>query len=103
MDELPKKFQTIKEQYPEYFELYEALTAAAKDSGPVDKRTGHLIQLASAAAVHSEEAVHYYTRLALEEGISIEEIRHSMLLTINIVGLPTAMKAIAWINDMVDE
>lgn len=44
------------------------LGKAVKEAGPIDEKTAHLIQLASAATVKSEGAVHSHARRALEAG-----------------------------------
>ena len=103
MEDFPKHYNKIKALYPDFFEVYEVLGETAKNAGPVDKRMAHLIQLAAAAAIRSEGGVHSHARRALEEGVSIEEIRHALLLLTPTIGFPTMMAAMSWIKDVINE
>ena len=47
-----------KKRHEKYFNAVEELGKVVKQEGPPDERTAHLIQLAAAATVHSEGAVH---------------------------------------------
>ena len=49
--DLPKHYTFLKERFPEVVAAAEALGSAAREQGPIDARTAHLIQLAAAAAI----------------------------------------------------
>ncbi len=78
----------------------EQLGEAVRTEGPLDQKQGHLIQLAAAAAIRSEGAVHSHTRRALEEGATSDEIRHALLLLVSTIGFPTVVAALSWAEDL---
>ena len=80
-----------------------ALGRAAQDSGPLDEKTAHLIQLAGAIALRSEGAVHSHARRARAVGASNEEIEHAAILLTSTVGFPNVSAALSWINDITED
>ncbi|MCX7793148.1 MAG: carboxymuconolactone decarboxylase family protein [Thermodesulfovibrionales bacterium] len=97
---LPKQYLKLRKRYPEVMESLDSLAKSIKNAGPVDEKTAHLIQLAAAAAIKSEGAVHSHTRRALEAGAKPEEIRHSLLLLISTIGFPNVSAALSWVDDI---
>lgn len=63
----------------------------------------HLVQLAAAAAVHSEGAVHSHARRALSSGASGEEVRHALLSLTSTIGFPNVTAALSWAEDVLDQ
>jgi alkylhydroperoxidase/carboxymuconolactone decarboxylase family protein YurZ len=51
-------------------------------------------------SVHLEGAVHSHVRKALDAGVTPEEIRHAVMLAMPTLGLPTAMAAMTWVDDV---
>jgi 4-carboxymuconolactone decarboxylase len=100
MAKLPKQYVGIGKRYKKYFNALNSLGKAAKSSGPLDEKTAQLIQLAGAAAVRSEGAVHSHARRALEAGSEADELYHTLLLLTSTVGFPTVSAAISWIDDL---
>ncbi|MBE0427442.1 MAG: carboxymuconolactone decarboxylase family protein [Nitrospirae bacterium] len=101
MPELPKQYLNIKKRFKKFFNSVDNLGKVARDSGPIDERTSHLIQLAAAASIRSEGAVHSHTRRALESGATAEEIYHSIILLTSTVGFPTVSAALSWADDII--
>ena len=99
--DLPSAAGRIAERYPTIWAAYEQLGAAAAKAGPLDAKTRRLIKLALAIGSSAEGAVHSHVRRAVLEGIAREELRHVMLLAIPTLGLPAAVKAMTWIDDIV--
>jgi 4-carboxymuconolactone decarboxylase len=97
-----KTYQEISKRYPGVFEALESLGTTVRTAGPLDEKTGHLVQLAAAAASKSEGAVHSHTRRAIKAGASNEEIYHTLMLLISTIGFPQAMAAISWSRDILD-
>lgn len=97
-----KTYQEVAKQYPEVFAALEKLGATVRNCGPLDEKTGHLIQLAAAAAAGSEGSVHSHTRRASRAGASPEEITHALLLLISTIGFPQTMAAISWSRDVLN-
>lgn len=96
MSQLPKPYQQFGEQHPAVYAAYEALGAAAANSGPLDTRTRELIKLGMAAANGSESGVQSHTYRALEAGATADEIQHALILGINTLGFSTMMAALTW-------
>lgn len=95
-----KHYQLMKREYPELMKAVEALGLAATSAGPLEEKTKHLVQLAAAAALGSEGAVHSHTRRALQAGASAEEVRHTLLLLVSTIGFPSMVAAMSWIDDV---
>jgi len=79
------------------------LGSSAQHAGPLDEKVTQLVQLAAAAAIHSEGAVHSHTRRALESGASREEIHHTLICITSTIGFPTVRAALSWADDVIGE
>ena len=99
-DRLPSAYERFQQEYPTVWEAYDALGAAAHAAGPLDGKSRQLVKLALAVAIRSEGATHAHTRKCLEAGISAEEIRQVVLLSIPTIGYPAAMAAMTWVDDI---
>lgn len=99
----PKRYQDIKKRFKSYHEALENLGKVARESGPLDTKTSHLIQLAAAAAIKSEGAVHSHTRRALEAGATAEEIYHAIILLTSTIGFPSTSAALSWAEDIINK
>jgi len=100
MSKLPNQYRSIGKRFKKYYSALSALGKAAKASGPLDEKTAQLIQLAAAATVRSEGAVHSHARRALEAGAAPEELYHALLLLTSTVGFPTVSAALSWLDDV---
>ena len=93
--------------YPGFFQrlcpLWRTLDQPSRREGPIDEKTIDLIQLAAAAAIQSEGSVHSHTRRALQAGVTKEEIYHTLILLISILGFPRVSAAISWSRDVIDK
>jgi len=63
-------------------------------------RERRLVKLALAIGIGSEGAVHSHTRRAKAEGIAREDLLQIAMLSIGPVGLPRAVAAKTWIEDI---
>jgi alkylhydroperoxidase/carboxymuconolactone decarboxylase family protein YurZ len=61
------------------------------------------MQLAAAAAIRSEGAVHSHTRRALEAGAAADEICHALILLTSTIGFPNVMAALSWAEDVFED
>ncbi len=96
----PKPYQRLKKRNPEYVDAVDKLRQAARKWGPINEKTAQLVQLAAAATVRSEGAVHSHVRRALEAGASPDEVRHALILITSTIGFPTVMAALSWAEDV---
>jgi 4-carboxymuconolactone decarboxylase len=101
--ELPKMYAGIKKRYKKLGTAVENLGKTIRELGPINNKTSHLIQLAAAAAIRSEGAVHSHVRRAREAGASKEEIYHALILLTSTIGFPAVSAAISWVDDIIEE
>ena len=97
----PKHFNQLTKRYPDYMAALERLGESVKQAGPLDPKTAELIQLAAAAAMRSEGAVHSHSRRAQDLGATREEIHHALLLLTSTIGFPTVSAAMSWADDVI--
>jgi AhpD family alkylhydroperoxidase len=102
MSELPKHFMKMQERYGDVMSKLGALGEATDKAGPIEAKTAHLIQIAAAAVLKSEGAVHSHARRALKAGATPEEIRHAVMLMLPTVGYPTVAAAMSWVDDVLE-
>lgn len=95
----PKHYNKLAKRYPEYAAAVEKLGEAVKTAGPLEPKVAELIQLAAAATVHSEGAVHSHVRRARKAGATPDEISHTILLLTSTIGFPSVAAALSWIDD----
>ena len=99
---LPKNYQKMESDYPGYMKAVAELGQAARSEGPLDEKTVELIQMAAAAALRLEGAVHSHTRRALKAGASREEIHHALIVLTSTMGFPSVAAAMSWARDITD-
>lgn len=102
-EKLPKMYTDIRKRYPKLLGAVENLGKAARAAGPLNKKTSHLVQLAAAATIHSEGAVHSHVRRALEAGAKKEEVYHTLILLASTIGFPAVSAAISWADDIIQK
>jgi len=62
-----------------------------------------LIKIGITIGAGLETGTRAHTRLALDAGATPEEIRHAALLATTTIGFPSMMRAITWINDVLEK
>ncbi|WP_020682862.1 carboxymuconolactone decarboxylase family protein [Marinobacterium rhizophilum] len=99
---LPKNYVQFRSRYKKLAGALDNLGKAVREEGPLDEKNAQLIQLAAAASIRSEGAVHSHCRRALDAGASREEIRHAIILLTSTLGFPAMMAALSWVEDILD-
>lgn len=97
---LPRNTQSFATRYKGVWQAFQELGDHCHNAGPLDDRTRRLIKIGVAAAAQSEGAVHSAVRQAKDAGLSDDEIRHAIVLTLTTVGFPRAMAAMSWADDI---
>jgi len=97
---MPKNFRSMARQYPAFMAALDALGEAAATAGPLPDKTRQLVQIAAAAAIRSEGAVHSHTRRALAAGATPEEVQHAVIAATSTIGFPNVMAALSWVTDV---
>lgn len=97
---IPGAAGELAEQYPDVWKGYADLGEAAANAGPLTDREKRLVKLALSIGAASEGAVHSHTRRAKAEGIEPAALHQVALLAIGPLGLPRAVAAKTWIEDI---
>ena len=100
---LPGRYVQFQQSHPKVFEAYDQLGKAAAAEGPLDKKQVALVKLALAAGARMEGAVHSHCRRALEAGLTPDEIRHAIVLSVTTLGFPSMMACLSWVDDLLGE
>jgi AhpD family alkylhydroperoxidase len=99
--DVPKFLAQLQKQHRKFFAAVEGLGKAVRKEGPIDEKTGHLIQLAAAATLRSEGAVHSHAKRALEAGATPQELCHAIILITSTIGFPNVIAALSWVDDVI--
>ena len=102
MREVPIKFRSFCERYPDVSAAYENLAAECRKDGPLGAKDQALARLGIAVGAQVEGAVRSQARKALDAGLTPDEIRHAMTLSITTIGFPRMMAALNWAEDILD-
>ena len=100
---VPKWYTSLEEKHPGFINAVQELGKAVRQEGPLDDKTAHLVQLAAAATLRSEGAVHSHARRAMAAGAKPEEVYHAVILLTSTVGFPTVSAALSWVADVTGE
>lgn len=100
---MPGAAGKLADTHPDIWKAYAALGRATAEAGPLSDRERRLVKLALAIGAGSEGAVHSHTRRARSEGIKDKAIAQVALLAIGPLGLPRAVAARTWIDDIADD
>lgn len=103
MAEVPKKYKQFTEDFEHVAKAYEELGNAVHNAGPLDDKTRALIKLAISSGARLEGAVHSHTRKALKAGCTPDELKHTVMLALPTIGLPSMMAALSWVNDILQD
>jgi len=99
-DYLPDVYVRFRERYPGVAQSLDALGGATQEAGGLDARSQRLVKLGIAIGALAEGAVRSNVRKARAAGVSDGDIRQSALLAISTAGFPTAIAAMAWIEEV---
>jgi 4-carboxymuconolactone decarboxylase len=99
-DYLPDVYVRFRERYPGVAHSLDALGKATQDAGGLDARSQRLVKLGIAIGALAEGAVRSNVRKARAIDVSDEDIRQTALLAISTAGFPTAIAAMAWIEEV---
>jgi 4-carboxymuconolactone decarboxylase len=100
---LPIIYKEFQQQFPEVAKAYDELGVKCHGWGPLDAKTRRLIKLGTAVGLSSEGAVRSHARRALAEGVTIDELRHAVLIAFTTVGFPTMIAAMKWVDEVIDK
>ncbi|MFN4276272.1 MAG: carboxymuconolactone decarboxylase family protein [Ferrovibrio sp.] len=96
---LPPAARTFATRHKAVWQAYEALGAAAAESGPLDARMRRLVKLALAVGAQAQGAAKSHARRAKADGVSQADMHHLAALAVTTLGLPAAVRAMAWMDE----
>jgi alkylhydroperoxidase/carboxymuconolactone decarboxylase family protein YurZ len=99
-DHVPAIYQQFRADYPDVATAYDALSGSLHEAGPLDARSRRLIRLAIAIGAESAGAVRSHVRKALDDGLSLAEVEHTVLLAATTIGLPGTIAALGWVREV---
>jgi 4-carboxymuconolactone decarboxylase len=99
---LPNIYKGFKQRFPELAKAYDELAVKCHSWGPLDAKTRRLVKLGIAIGLSSEGGVRSHARRALEEGITADELRHTVLLAFTTAGFPAMIAAMKWVDEVID-
>ncbi|MFW6150216.1 MAG: carboxymuconolactone decarboxylase family protein [Chloroflexota bacterium] len=94
-------YEDFRQRYPRLAEVYDEVSLACHQKGPLGAKERRLIKLGIAIGRNSKEAVVTEARRALEEGISSEDLRHAVLMCVPTGGFPAAVSAMEWVEEVI--
>jgi alkylhydroperoxidase/carboxymuconolactone decarboxylase family protein YurZ len=97
---LPHWSRRFEKSYAKIWKSFQLLGEECHRWGPLDAHTRRLAKVGIAAGAGLEGALHSAVRNALAEGVSKNEIRHVILLSITTIGFPRAQAALSWAEDI---
>jgi len=103
MHEIPERFRIFCERHPGVAAAYENLAAECRKAGPLAARDQALARLGTAVGSQVEGAVRSQARKALDAGLTPDEIRHAIMLSLSTIGYPRMMAALTWTEDLLDK
>ena len=98
--ELPARARLVARRYPKVWASYSELGEQCGEAGPLDAHTRRLVKIALATGAALEGARHSHIRRGIGEGLTVDEVRHVALLSIPMLGLPAAVRALTWMDDL---
>ena len=99
-DYLPNVYVGFRECYPEVAQALDVLGRATELAGGLDAKSQRLVKLGIAIGALAEGAVRSNVRKARAAGVSDGDIRQTAVLAISTAGFPTAIAALAWIDEV---
>lgn len=101
MGYLPDVYTGFEAEFPEISKAYHELASVCHEWGPLDEKTRRLVKLGTAIGLCTQGAVRSHARRALEEGVSPEEVRHTVLLSLSTIGFPLMIAALRWVDEVI--
>jgi 4-carboxymuconolactone decarboxylase len=98
---LPETYRSITERYPEVARAFQALGDAIHGAGPLSERERRLVKLAISVGARLEGGVHSNARKCLYSGMSPDEVRQVVLLSLTTIGFPSMVATSTWVEDVI--
>lgn len=97
----PKYYKDLKHRYPEVAKCFDQLALECAKAGPLNKKTQIMVKLGVAIGIGSEGDVQNLTEQAMAGGVSPDDIRHAVLLSMTTAGFPAMIVAMQWVEAII--
>lgn len=88
-----KHLKTLREGIPEVMQAFGALNKAASNEGVLSEKTKELIAYAIAVSLRCEDCIGFHAKTLVRLGVTADEVRETLGVTILMGGGPAAMYA----------
>ena len=102
MAKVPANYTWINSTFGKAMKSHERLGKELLAAGPLGLKQAQLVQLAAAAAVRSEGAVHSHVKRALKAKAKPAEIYHALMLLTSTIGFPAVSAALSWAREIIE-
>jgi AhpD family alkylhydroperoxidase len=102
MAKVPEHFSWITRTFGKTMKTHERFGRELLAAGPLSRKQAQLVQLAAAAAVRSEGAVHSHVKRALKAKVKPAEIYHTLMLLTSTIGFPAVSAALSWAREIIE-
>jgi 4-carboxymuconolactone decarboxylase len=100
MGYLPEVYKGFQRHFPDISRTCDKLAVSCNEGGPLDEKSRELVKLGIAIGLNSEGAVRSHARRALAAGVTAEDVRHAVLLSLTTAGFPTMIAAMKWVDEV---
>jgi alkylhydroperoxidase/carboxymuconolactone decarboxylase family protein YurZ len=97
------RYDALTKVNPDVTAAYERLAEECGRSGPLDARDVALLKVGISVGLGSWRSVHAHARKALQKGVAPDAVRQVALIALPTVGLPAALDALKWIEEILEE
>jgi alkylhydroperoxidase/carboxymuconolactone decarboxylase family protein YurZ len=99
----PEIYREFQEKFPKIATDFDNLSQNCHHWGPLENKTRLLIKLGIAIGLGTEGDTQSHTIQALKEGITPDEIRHTVLLSLTTAGFPAMIVAMRWVEEILQK
>ena len=99
----PDYYTNLKKRYPKVTKSFDNLAADCSAAGPLDEKTQRMVKLGVAIGRGVEGDIQNLTMQALAEGITPDEVRHAVLLSVTTAGFPTMITSMQLVEEIISQ
>jgi alkylhydroperoxidase/carboxymuconolactone decarboxylase family protein YurZ len=96
---LPSTLQEFIGRYPKVWSAHENLGVECKQAGPLDEKQIQLIKIAATGCLTLETAFKTHVKKAVQANATKDEIEHTIIQLLPIVGMGRTMMAMKWYQE----
>jgi alkylhydroperoxidase/carboxymuconolactone decarboxylase family protein YurZ len=99
----PEYQKALKKRYPKVAACFDDLGKFTAEAGPLDRKMQLMVKLGAAIDLGSEGDTQNLAGQALQEGLTAEELRQAVLLTVTTAGFPKMIVAMQWVEEIIEQ